>query len=182
MSDSAINTVDEPAIVRAIGCIRHGSKIGERCNVRIVACPSRKKAYSAMSDSAKDAGAETAMEKVRERWPDAYIAGSYSPSGGNDDDFDVVVRSTGKVIGSGHTPEKAYANALSRMEAARSVPGVRCGQRHPYADVLAECGLSKGHSGSHYDVQMQVSWGAVLAAVPVPPPAAEGDDEGEIEK
>lgn len=49
---------------------------------------------------------------VRQVYPDAYIAGSYSTTQAPDD-FDIVIRSTQKVVGSGHTPVKAWKSARS---------------------------------------------------------------------
>ena len=58
----------------------------------------------------------TEEEAVKQKWPDAYLAGSYSLAGPRRDTFDVIVRSTGKTIGFGSTRKKAWADAAKRMQ------------------------------------------------------------------
>jgi hypothetical protein len=54
----------------------------------------------------------TDQQRVKLRYPDVYLAGSYSMISG-DDHYDVIVRSTGKCIGSGNSGRKAYKDAAS---------------------------------------------------------------------
>lgn len=63
----------------------------------------------------------TDEQKVRAEYPDAYITGSYDMYDSRYDSFDVIVRRTGKTIGSGSTPRKAWADAARRLESDGNV-------------------------------------------------------------
>lgn len=59
----------------------------------------------------------TSEERVRAKWPDdVYLSGDYSTISPALDTFNVIMRLTGKTLGSGPTRKAAWQDAEKRME------------------------------------------------------------------